>query len=368
MTAYIILIALCMFTDFICRSRSGQVVRRTMLALCCLVIVVLTGFRYEVGADYEHYLEVFDYINSPYIERDYEEIGYRILNKAVDAAGWDARAIFIISGILLGAALYIFVSRIVPQYSWGFFMFLFVCGGTFFSSLNLMRQYMALSCCLVAYVLWERRHPVWAVLLLAIGVSFHRSVLVVLLLFPIRFFLRRNRDMTILVMYIVGFAVLIFGMDSIIGTIARIVPSWSGYANVDTNESRNTMALLKAVVPNVLLFYGLSKSRTLLPNSELTVDMNDQHHLQRSLMLTGAITFATMSICFAGVMILTRLTEFFAPLYYVYLCRLVQDENREMKPLLNYAIYLYYLALTVVTIFIMNSNDVVPYQMAWNVW
>ena len=368
MTVCKILIALCMFTDFFCRIKSGQLARRMMLALCCLVIAVLTGFRYEVGADYEHYLEVYDYINSPYIERDYEEIGYRILNKAVDAAGWDARALFIISGILLGAALYIFVSQIVPQYSWGFFMFLFVCGGTFFSSLNLMRQYMALSCCLMAYVCWKRHHSVWAVLLLAMGVSFHRSILIVLLLFPLRFFLRRNRDMTILVMYIVSFIILIFGMDSIISTIARIVPSWSGYANVDTNESRNTIALLKAIVPNILLFYGLSKSRTLLPNNELAVDTNGQRHLQRSLILTGTITFAATSICFAGVMILTRLTEFFAPLYYVYLCRLIHDENREMKLLLNYAIYLYYLALTIVTIFIMNSNDVVPYQMAWKVW
>lgn len=368
MTAYIILIALCIFTDFICRIKSGQLARKTLLALCCLSIAVLTGFRYEVGADYEHYLEVYDYINSPYIERDYEEIGYRLLNKAVDAVGWGARAIFIISGILLGIALYIFVSQVVAQYSWGFFMFLFVCRGTFFSSLNLMRQYMALSCCLVAYVLWKRHHSIWAVLLLALGVSFHRSILIVLLLFPLRFFLRRSRNMTILIMYIVSFTVLIFGMDSIISTIARIVPSWSGYANVDTNESRNTIALLKAIVPNMLLFYGLSKSRTLLPNSELAADTNNERYSQRSFMLTGTITFAAMSICFAGVMILTRLTEFFAPLYYVYLCRLIQDENREMKPLLNYAIYLYYLVLTIVTIFVMNSNDVMPYQMAWKVW
>ena len=44
MTVYIILIVLCMFTDFICRIKSGQLVRRMMLALCCLVIAVLTGF------------------------------------------------------------------------------------------------------------------------------------------------------------------------------------------------------------------------------------------------------------------------------------------------------------------------------------
>ncbi|WP_289097695.1 EpsG family protein [uncultured Bifidobacterium sp.] len=360
MTAYIILILLCLFTDFVCRTRPGSFAGKALVVAIVSYIAVLTGFRYQVGGDYTHYIEVYDFINSPYIDRTYEEIGYRILTKVTYAFGWGPRSVFIISGIMLGIALYVFTKHVVDNRFWGFFLFLFVCGGSFFSSLNLMRQYMALSCCLVAYVLWRKQHPVWAALLFALGISFHRSLLIVLLLFPLRYCLRRNRTMTIIVIYLISFTVLVFGMDSIIAVISRIIPSWSGYADIDTTASRNALALLKAVIPNVLLLYGLTKRRSLLRDRELIA-----HDPYRSLVISGTITFAAMSICFAGIMILTRIAEFFAPFYFVYLCRLLQVENRGMKMLLSYSVYIYYLALTIVTIFVMNGNFVIPYQMGW---
>nr|WP_268885689.1 EpsG family protein [Bifidobacterium pseudolongum] len=163
-----------------------------------------------------------------------------------------------------------------------------------------------------------------------------------------------------------SFAVFVFGIDSIIGVIGRIVPSWGGYANIDTTASRNAVAILKAVVPNVLMFYGLSKRRTLLRDPEL-LPATASGSQERSLGKSGTLTFVAMSFCFAGIMILTRIAEFFAPFYFVYLCRLVEVKNRNMKLLLSYSIYIYYLVLTVVTIFMLNGNFVMPYQMSWSV-
>lgn len=367
MAVYIVLILLCMFADLTCRTRPGSFASKSLLTIIVSYIAIITGFRYQVGGDYTHYLEVYDFINSPYIDRTYEEIGYRALVKITYAFGWGPRSIFIISGIMMGIALFVFTRNVVDRRFWGFFLFLFVCGGSFFSSLNLMRQYMALSCCLVAYVLWRKSHWVWAVLLFALGLSFHRSLLVVLLLFPLRYCLRRNRALTIIVVYLVSFAVFVFGLDSIIGIIGRIVPSWSGYANVDTTTSRNAVAILKAIIPNALLFYGLTKRRTLLRDPEFLPHAADARFQERSLIMSGTLTFAAMSFCFSGIMILTRIAEFFAPFYFVYLCRLLQVENRNMKLLLSYSIYIYYIALTVITIFVMNGNFVVPYQMGWSV-
>lgn len=366
MAAYIILILLCVFADFICRTRPGSFAGKTLVAVITSYIAIITGLRYQVGGDYMHYIEVYDFINSPYIDRTYEEIGYRILTKTVHALGWGPRSIFIISGIMMGVALFVFTRNVVNKQYWGFFLFLFVCGGSFFSSLNLMRQYMALSCCLMAYVLWKKNHWVWAAVLFMLGLSFHRSLLIVLLLFSLRYCLRRNRSLTIIAVYLISFAVFVFGMDSIIGVIGRIVPSWGGYANIDTTASRNAVAILKAVVPNMLMFYGLSKRHTLLRDPEL-LPAAASGSQERSLVISGTLTFAAMSFCFAGIMILTRIAEFFAPFYFVYLCRLVQTENRNMKLLLSYSIYIYYIVLTVVTIFMMNGNFVMPYQMSWSV-
>lgn len=360
MSVYVTLIALCAVFDAMCHSRVSTGLRKAMLGTVLVYMAIIAGFRQNVGADYTHYVEVYDFIVSPDIDRNYEEIGFRVLCHISDWLGFGIRAIFIVAAILLSAALYYFIVNIVPQRYWMFFMFLFVCGGLFFSSLNLMRQYMALSFALIAYVCLVKHRYVRAVIMMVLGTSMHRSVLIVLLLLPLCYFVKRNRNMTTVVLYAACTLLAFVGIDFLVGLIAHLVPAWSGYGEVASTTFREKDSLLKVLVPTVVIFYGLRQRTKLAERSSFA----QQRYPFTLTIASGTLLYGSLSICFSGIMVLTRLTEYFAPFYFVFACLVLEREPTHTRPILYYLLYIYYIVLTIVTIFMMNGNQVLPYAFA----
>lgn len=92
MLVYWILFALIALAALAERSAPGDQRRQPafVLLLLCLLITAMIGLRYEVGADYQQYIEIFDRTARMDLERAIQsgDPAYQLLNWLVAKAGW----------------------------------------------------------------------------------------------------------------------------------------------------------------------------------------------------------------------------------------------------------------------------------------
>lgn len=169
-----------------CKSHVNKISRQQILNGLCLVSVFVVLFavsacRLNVGNDYAKYVEFMHLINSNAFVPT--EFGFN----------WIVRLIYGISGFenfLLVFAVFafftitLFMAAIYRQAdSFGFSFFLFMAFGLYFQSFNTVRYYLALAIALYAipYVLKKQ----WGrfILLILLGATLHKSLLVVIPLY-----------------------------------------------------------------------------------------------------------------------------------------------------------------------------------------
>lgn len=169
-----------------CKSHVNKISRQQILNGLCLVSVFVVLFavsacRLNVGNDYAKYVEFMHLIHSDAFVPT--EFGFN----------WIVRLIYGISGFenfLLVFAVFafftiiLFMAAIYRQAdSFGFSFFLFMAFGFYFQSFNTVRYYLALAIALYAipYVLKKQ----WGrfILLILLGATLHKSLLVVIPLY-----------------------------------------------------------------------------------------------------------------------------------------------------------------------------------------
>lgn len=353
MFPYITVIALSIGCDITCHSRISNKIKKCVLIITLGLLAIISGFRRDVGRDYGHYINLFSYITNPSIDRTREEISFRLLIKTLNALGLNARALFLVSGLFLSISLYIFIKNVVAEEYWGFFVFLYICGGSFFSSLNLTRQYIAFSFLLLSMTAFYKSKRAVSILLFAVGCTFHKSLLLFLIIIPLYFFIKHHRTLGPIITIFIGLVLYFICFDQLFHMVGQIVPTWSGYAASSSATERTAASVIKAVTPAILFIYALFQKGG---------QAYQIHRRDDLLILAGATAYVACSISFAGIMVLTRVTEFFAPLFFILTIKTIQREPSNTRTILYYTIYVYYILLTFVTIFIMNGNDVIPYH------
>lgn len=175
-----------LMVDNRCRVQSNMVSRQQILNRLCLVSVFLLLFavsacRLNVGNDYAKYVEFMHLVNCDAFVPT--EAGFN----------WIVRIIYALSGFenyLMVFAFFafftilIFMAAIYRQAdSFGFSFFLFMALGYYFQTFNTVRYYLALAIAVavIPYVL--RREWMKFILLILIGATLHKSILVVIPLY-----------------------------------------------------------------------------------------------------------------------------------------------------------------------------------------
>lgn len=200
-------------------SRRNQV-GFVLLATALLATALVRGLAYDTGVDYLHY---WDYYTSVF-RGDYDywgehtEVGYRVFVSLLTKVSPDPRLFFVLSSLLMMGAV-VFVSSCFRRAAvyillvWPIFMFTL--------SMNLYRQYIAISFVMIAVACVIRRSWWGALLFYVLGVLSHASALIML---PILIFYHTSRRVVvnkyILVVLVVGTTVL---ADRLIAVMAYLV-------------------------------------------------------------------------------------------------------------------------------------------------
>lgn len=353
MGVYLIPITTCLICEFFTKTNVRKIhLDRSLLFAIYLLLGYISAVRYDVGTDYRHYAYVYQWTNDPWINRTYEEPGFRALVKLCGYLGWSYQSIFIISSFLLSIACYVFTINFVHKENWFLFAFLFICGGSYFSSMNLVRQYMAMSFMLIALVLLKQKRTICSIMMILLAVLFHKTAIFMALPILIVYAFKNIRKIYVIIWtYALVSVVSIVGLSKTVAFVMQIVPFWQGYTTSIFLLQRDYTALLKVVFPTLLFIYIYNSNRIL---------KKDNTYFSQFIFY-GALLYSSLSFLGAGNIAIWRIVELFAPFFYVYICN-----STIFKISGKYFIYIlviaYYILFTVVTIFQMNGNGVMPYQ------
>lgn len=153
------------------------------------ILVLIVGFRYNVGVDYMGYYNNYYGVGLAHhveVKIAKYEFGYEFITRALQYLNFRAWAFFTISAVLIW---YFFIQSFKPfphLLKWGFF-FAFTTG-FFFASMNGLRQSIALAIFMYAIKFIEKGSLKKYTLYIFAALAFHTSILLV---YPFYFFIKK---------------------------------------------------------------------------------------------------------------------------------------------------------------------------------
>ena len=156
-------------------------------------LVILTGSRYEVGADWQQYYQSYTniLIAPSYIDTIVSwyglDSGFWVLMSYVAKTpfGSDPHAVFWVVSLLTYPAMVVYFRKKTDSAPWAFLAYLYL--GFFGSSINVLRHTLAAVCCLWAFEARVDKKYTLFVLAAVLALIFHSSSIFALLVFLVAF-------------------------------------------------------------------------------------------------------------------------------------------------------------------------------------
>lgn len=323
---------------------SIKLLRHIFAFLSFLPLTFIMAVRYDVGTDYISYLQI-------YLFSAEKEAGYIALNNFLNFFTADAQAIFIASAIIIcGSYFYmIYKESISPVYS----VLLFVLCKDYFIAMNGMRQYISTAIVILAIPFVKRKEWFMAAVIFLIAFSFHKSVIVFLV---------------VLVLYFLDIkpwlgGILIVGTLLFSNVAMRLTFSFLQMFDSYTNyfldlgiENSSGAYNWRYSLIFICFFFMLSyEYKKVKENKEL------------KLMYAG-ILFSLFAMALVPVMpkLMHRLTWHMNSLIVLYTPQALKSiQNRKISKFLKYIIPIAYVFVTVSDI-MRGEQGVLPYQTIWH--
>lgn len=270
---------------------------------------------------------------------------FRLLEYPLVHFNMDVQWLYIItSAIILGL---IFASIYRQSVNVSLAIFFFVATSNYFLSLNIIAQYIAIGLCLFACEYAEKRKPVKFFLLVAVAIGFHTSAFVFL---PVYFLKKIN----IRPLWCFGLiAVCLAGSPVLFRLIETVVKiSAPKYARYFSDQPEfETVYFAIGLFTLIVGSYYFEKCKN-MPYFKIWYYMN---------------VLGMMALAFSGqVPFMKRINYYFsAPLFMLLPLLINAEENEKKRNLLKWGLILLFVLETVVAVFIMNKNEVMPYTFCW---
>ena len=228
------------------------------LVVCLLIIVA--GFRYQVGDDYMMYyngrtLDTHELLESL---KSLDEPGYSVLAWGVTRFIDDNAAVIFMASLVTILLPLIVIYRYSDRLL--FPVFLYIVMGNWAGSFNGIRQYLAASVLLCGYRSLREKKLIEYCIIVLLAFLFHRSAIVFLFLY---FVVNREINIPNILLLVVATGVLLISYNRIFIFANFIMESNYSLESVYTSTSVNRLRVLSACVPSVafmLAYYGEEKN------------------------------------------------------------------------------------------------------------
>jgi len=169
--------------------RKYSSIGNAQVMLCALVLIFVSGFRWNVGTDFSSYISVYYRLKETWWEAlvAFDEPGTAVLSKVCSEI-YDSPITFFLLSAFVTVSLYILtIKKYSNIFQMGVLLFVFI--GSWHGSFNAMRQYMAAAIIFAGHrYIYEKKLKKY-ILIVAVASCFHITALVML---PIYFLVNKK--------------------------------------------------------------------------------------------------------------------------------------------------------------------------------
>lgn len=158
-----------------------QICNRVCLTAIFLILFLLSACRLNVGNDYAKYVEFMHLVNcDAYVPT---EIGFNLLVKLIYGLSGYENFLLVFAFYSFVTVLFFLLAMYEQSDEFGLTFFLFMTLGYYFQTFSTVRYYLALALALYSMKFVLRRQWGRFVILILLGATFHKSLLVVIPLY-----------------------------------------------------------------------------------------------------------------------------------------------------------------------------------------
>ena len=307
------------------------------------VVFLFMGLRYGIGQDYFFtYVPIFESVANTG-QANGVESGFILLNRICSLFTSDYWLIFLVTAFIF----VFFIFKTISQYELPYFwvLFIFICGGFYFYSFNVMRQCMTIAMFYYSLQFVHKKKFIPFLLVNMFGFLLHETAL---LFIPLYFLLgKRYKNIIYILMITLCFALRFVAVPALnaIFTGTKYGNYLTGYYS-DSSKLFNVSQVLNVLVFIVMLFL-------------VKADSLDK----KGIILLNVHFFGVLATEFMGVVPLAfRITTMFYLLQFITVPYAIKKYCKKDYALIFYAMcFVVYFALFMNTL-INNGNNIIPYR------
>ncbi len=362
MIIYIVATILSIAFFYISTKVEKKTTKYVLLVFTMLPYILVAGFRYGVGTDF-FYRYVSDFNNiANGISVTNLEIGFKLLIYLCILFTKNSQLLFIIVSILITAL----VIGCITKNSKNIFIsiIIFGLGGFFFQSLNLVRQFLAMSIIFFAYrYLLKEDKKLSYILAVLLASSLHITSLIMLLLL----FFKKKIVFNPIVTFATSIIILLFGHTILqfikpIIAVTRFNVYLQGTFAVADHSLLYTLVNL-CIYAFMIVMYVVRKKKLAKENIK-NEDIESILFINIQALSLLFMTMSSMHILFARIAYYFSIFQIISIPYFVENSEItIKYISKKMLKRLMYAgIIICFLSLTFYTNILHNDNGVLPYK------
>ncbi len=346
--------------------KQKRTIRNTMIFFSFLLIFVLFGFRYEVGSDYNGYINIFN----SFLGKDFSQIwagsgdiGEKLIMGTTAVLHGDVRLIFWIYALLTLYPIYKINKNSQFKYL-AYSMLIFnltilpVC-------MNIMRQGAAMSFVLLAFdyamLDFKKRRPI---ICMGIAIALHTSALL-MLPFLILYMLSKRRSKKTHILALL----LALGISLSLTTIFKDVLDWAGLSGYDymlniTKDLGLSFGYIMMNLPYyVMVLFVLFLYRKDQKRSRKDQKGNESDSFVVGTSFTMLINGSIIEIASSFAKNLSRISHYFSIFQVILLPLALQNINRKESRIFAKVLCVSVLiVLFVVRCYVLGYYEIIPYK------
>lgn len=225
--------------------------------ILCLLFTLVSAIRYNVGTDYDYtYLHLYNRIKVGY-GTDHFEILFMLLNRLFLFYKMPAWSLISFCSLITIPLFFVFIKNNLDKKYWFLGVLLFILSTIYFASMNLVRQYLAISIILMSYKYLKNREIVKYILCIIFASLIHTTALIALINL-ISLIKSKYLNRIMIILYLISIVFIFVNVQNFFGIIEPFVPKRYNYIfQKDFFASRNIASVLKNIFPNILLIFCL---------------------------------------------------------------------------------------------------------------
>lgn len=250
--------------------------RKFFLLIAILSLCSISGLRDFVGTDYELYSTIYYRLATTDISvslKDYNnDLGFVLLCKLLGFISLDDRIFFIVTSLIINLLFYNSLKRYATPFELA--VFLFITSYHYYTSFNIIRQYLAMAVVFWATKYLISRKFITFIVFIVLASTFHLSAIIMI---PVAFIARRSFNISTILILIITTLGAYFGYESIIrfGVSSLNVERYKHYIDVLTRNERssNIIYFFVWLVLTILLVLFRKKIIVKMKNYDLFLNL-----------------------------------------------------------------------------------------------